>query len=131
MIRYAVEKIMCEDATIWRSHRNYRSLVLRPTDSAEPPADRRTKLMAYGTLTALHLAWLGVGPDPVSPFLIQSLIGGVESIVDLHFISRLDNDLAVELRRWPLDNEVPIPTSDLDLAVFIAGLMDFTVRFPA
>ncbi|TDL28984.1 hypothetical protein BD410DRAFT_834985 [Rickenella mellea] len=109
VIRYAVRNVMCADPEFVRPQNEGYTLVLRPTNSISSTA-RQNKFRAYGTLCALHIAWLGLCPDPISPFLIQSILGGPESLINLEFIGHISPSLAVELSAWPSNHAEELPT---------------------
>lgn len=67
---------------------------------------------ALGALCAIFLVKAHSMPGRVSPALIQTAIGGVDSIMDHNWVMALNSDTAETLSLLPSDPLIPIPTSD-------------------
>ncbi|KAF8835016.1 hypothetical protein BDN67DRAFT_984906 [Paxillus ammoniavirescens] len=74
--------------------------------------DRIVHLKACGSLCALHIFYLGQAPLPCSPFLLQWIIGGFNSIVDLTFAEILAPDTASTLAALPISGKGPFNFRD-------------------
>ena len=104
-------KTMLSDTTFWRSSftEEYFTLTPRLTTSLF----RKTRIKAFGSLVLLCLYMSGgVSPDPISPFLLLSAMGGDEALLDLEFIKVLAPDCAKTLECWLLDPETPLPSPE-------------------
>ena len=66
-------------------------------------------MFVVGVLCAFFMLKCHLGPDPVSPALIQAAIGGVDSIVESEWIEAINSDVANKLGLLPANPNVPIP----------------------
>ena len=71
--------------------------------------DTLNDIFAFGALCAIFMIKTHVGPDPVSPALIQAAIGGIGSIVDPNWVASTHEQVAEKLRLLPIDGDIPIP----------------------
>jgi len=71
--------------------------------------DTLDDIFTFGALCAIFMIKAHLGPDPVSPALIQAAIGGTSSIVDADWVTSTHEHVAEKLRLLPIDGEVPIP----------------------
>lgn len=82
------------------------TLKISPDFASEDTLD---DIFAFGALCAIFMIKAHLGPDPVSPSLIQATIGGIDSIIDSDWVASVHEQVAETLRLVPLDGEVPIP----------------------
>ncbi|KAI0368676.1 hypothetical protein BV20DRAFT_1122671 [Pilatotrama ljubarskyi] len=99
VLRAAVEK-MASDDSLWTDAGIYKTLNFH--SSSDGGLDQReVTLKAYGFLCYLHVVNLGVGPEPVSPFLLHAIFEGRSDIlIDDAFIRDHDSDLFKVLQPW-------------------------------
>jgi hypothetical protein len=70
---------------------------------------RLARAKAHGTLCALHFAWLGTLPLPISPYMFLLAISGhLSEAFDLTFMTAINPELAEQLREWPLVHSEPL-----------------------
>jgi hypothetical protein len=117
---------MCSNSEYFRKMTSdgFYTISTRPARSSP---NRLNHLRAFGTLCALHIAFLGCGPDPVVPFLIKWAFGGLQSIMGMDLVESLAPRTAVTLQRFP---DVPLAlgsTITADLVAFAADPLNMEV----
>lgn len=108
-------KIMAADAAHWRHLDDLGHVTWAVRSGASVSASRLARAKAHGTLCALHMAWFGSLPYPISPWLFLLIISGFSSIIDHTFIVSLNPSLAACLAFWPLDDSVPLDLSPMSI----------------
>lgn len=84
----------------------FMTLKISPDFAGEDTLD---DIFAFGALScAIYMIKTHVGPDPVSPALIQAAIGGINSIIDPDWVASTHEQVAEKLRLVPIDGNVPI-----------------------
>jgi hypothetical protein len=99
-------------------------------------ASRRTWWRSYGRLIGLYVFYYGLGPLPVSPFLLLALLsseGGSETFDSLShaWVAALDPDTATKIQPWLMLNpkeSLPEPLSD-EVRSCLIDYTDINVRF--
>ena len=67
------------------------------------------RCFALGALCAIFLVKTHSAPDPISPFLLQAVTGGLFSIVDLKWVQSVSPAAAAVLELLPTNADEPIP----------------------
>lgn len=91
-------QVMAPVSSCWTTAGNYQTIAL-PSVTLQQPM-RVAEIKAWGTMCALHILRLGTLPPKVSPFLIQVVISGMESILDLDFINNLAPEQSGFFWKW-------------------------------
>lgn len=68
-----------------------------------PSEDKLDVVFALGQLAAIYMLKVGNGPDPISPALLECVINGVDSIVDLPWIQCFYQSLSPTLALLPVE----------------------------
>lgn len=111
---------MVQLPTDWRLARStYHELALLPGNSS---LERLSRMKAYGTICALFMYYVQLGPYTVSPHLILVALEGEASIINLDFAEIVDSEGADTLRPWPLNHSVPLDVSRVNhLVIEVTG----------
>ncbi|KAJ2985620.1 hypothetical protein NUW54_g10088 [Trametes sanguinea] len=138
ILRAAVQK-MTDEGALWTDAGAYKSLNFHGSKDGGL-AKREAILKACGFLCHMHLAVLGVGPEPVSPFLLLAAIEGRRALtVDRRFIEVLDPGAFKSLKPWsdwvtagcpePRDHLHKV-TTDLGRLMMEAGINTSYIQSP-
>jgi hypothetical protein len=105
---------MVENAPFWQKYGDFYAPRFNLGTSS---SYRREWWKAYGRILALHIIYYGLGPDPVSPFLLLALFSGEPRALVLshRWIDSLDSSAASKLKEWLLldpDADLPVQFSD-------------------
>ncbi|KAL7283154.1 hypothetical protein ACG7TL_002580 [Trametes sanguinea] len=99
VLRMAIQK-MTDEHAFWSDIGAYKSLNFHGSKDGGL-AKREAILKACGFLCYMHLAVLGVGPEPVSPFLLLAVLEGRRALtVDRQSIDELDPGAFKTLKPW-------------------------------
>ncbi|KAI0668383.1 hypothetical protein C8Q78DRAFT_1046861 [Trametes maxima] len=99
VLRAAIE-LTTSNAALWVDQGAFKTLNFHSSKDGGLPG-REAAFRVCGFLCYLHLAVLGVGPEPVSPFLLHAAISGRAALqVDKGFINALDPVSFARLRPW-------------------------------
>ncbi|KAI0363108.1 hypothetical protein BV20DRAFT_1058329 [Pilatotrama ljubarskyi] len=98
-LRAAVTSLTA-DTSVWADTGAYKSLSLHSSMDGGLE-DREAMLKAAGFISFMHIVIMGVGPEPISPFLLQAVLEGRGGFL-LHkkFIEDLDPDNFNVLKPW-------------------------------
>jgi len=105
----AVIETMIADDRFWCCglDENYYSLAPR----LESSPSRRIQIKAYGTLVMMAI-FHGISPDPISPFLLASVLEGDHVLQDNDFIVTVAPLTAPAFLNWPVDgSSIPATTA--------------------
>lgn len=95
----AIQK-MVADSAYWTDAGEFKTLNLHGSKDGGL-AQREAVLMAFGFLCFMHVVNLGLGPEPVSPFLLLAALSGRSGmVVDKAFIRDLDVPAYLALEPW-------------------------------
>lgn len=121
VIRRALE-IATSDIRLCSStdYDGFYSIVTLPTTHAPQGLLDRIKML--GSLCALSMAWSDMGPDPISPNLLELAIkgGAYSSLYDISFLQSVAPDAAVTLTDWPATPPETVATVSASLRYLIS-----------
>ena len=108
----AIQK-MTSDEKYWRFRLDEVYYSLANRDETSPT--RCLQIKCYATLIMLALFY-GVTPDPVSPFLLASILEGDDLLYDKDFLDAMAPATARLLSHWPEDDtQLPISSTEISL----------------
>ncbi|KAF8582907.1 hypothetical protein K439DRAFT_1617896 [Ramaria rubella] len=82
----------------WVQVNSYWSISLPPIFSLNSAP--LVEIKTWGALTAIYILRFGLLPPSVSPFLILTILCGVNSLLDVNFVHLLDPQILDTLREW-------------------------------
>jgi hypothetical protein len=100
-------KMMLADDRYWRSALDEMYFSLAPR--RETSTLRCTRIKAFATLIMISIFY-GITPDPVSPFLLASILQGSHAIEDQSFIHEVAPATAMSFSDWPVDDSPVLPS---------------------
>jgi hypothetical protein len=103
----ATIQLMIEDGSYWRSELDEKYFTLAPRRASSD--ERRLKIKAFASIIMVAI-FHGISPDPISPFLISSILQGKRVLQDRKFIASVAPLTAATLEDWPEDDS-PIPAT--------------------
>jgi hypothetical protein len=98
--------------------------------SSFPTDIRLDALFTLGVLCTMYLIKIQNGPNPVSPILLEAAINGLESIIDMHWLTVVVPDISQTLALFPISHDQQFLTDIQDLhrlRLMVASRMDTTV----
>jgi hypothetical protein len=98
---------MIRDERYWRLGLDEGYFSLAPR--LESSSARQVQIKAYASLIMVAI-FHGVSPDPISPFLLASVLGGKRILQDREFMAAVAPSTAVHFSEWPSDDS-PVPSS--------------------
>jgi hypothetical protein len=112
-------RIMVNDEAYWRSDlaENYYSLVPR----METSATRCLKIKSYASLIMIAMFYQ-ISPDPVSPFLLASLLQGADILYDSTFMTAVAPLTRLSFAHWPTQDS-QLPPSHSSIISLLSNLL--------
>lgn len=117
---------MVSDEKYWRFRldEDYSSLVHRE----ETSPTRCMQIKCYASLIMIALFY-GVTPDPVSPFLLASILEGDALLYDKEFLNAMAPATARLISHWPEDDmQLPLPNNEIHLLLSKVNLEVFFIE---
>jgi hypothetical protein len=105
--------MIIKDERYWRLglEEGYFSLAQR----LESSVSRQIQIKAYATIVMAAI-FHGVSPDPISPFLLASVMKGDEVLEDSSFMGAVASATALEFSNWPTDDS-PVPATSGNISL--------------
>jgi hypothetical protein len=105
--------VIVKDERYWRLglEEGYFSLAQR----LESSLSRQVQIKAYATIVMAAI-FHGVSPDPISPFLLVSIMKGDDVLEDRDFMAAVASSTTVEFSNWPTDDS-PIPAASGNISL--------------
>ncbi|KAF8578161.1 hypothetical protein K439DRAFT_1621517 [Ramaria rubella] len=123
---YVATKLLA--SPYWVQVNSYRSISLPPIFSlnSAPLAEIET----WGALTAIYILHFRLLPPSVSPFLILTILCGVNSLLDVDFVHLLDPQILDTLHEWMAVSPETTLTLELhsQLIYKVSGLLSMAPR---
>jgi len=110
---------MINDRAYWRSGlgENYYSLVPR----RETSQVRCVKIKSYASLIMVALFY-GITPDPISPFLIASVLESNDVLYDSVFMTAVAPLTRALFQHWPVQ-DTQLPPADPSIVSLLSNLL--------
>jgi hypothetical protein len=104
---------MVTNEQFWRGGLDEGYFTLAPR--LESSRSRQIQIKAYASLIMMAI-FHGVTPDPISPFLLASVLQGEAAVEDRSFIAAVAPLTAESFSEWPTDASV-VPASQRNLSL--------------
>jgi len=122
VLEAAIRK-MTMDTRYWRCTLDEGYYTLAPRLDSTP--QRRIQIKSFATLIMIAI-FHGISPDPISPFLLASILQGNDVLQDQQFIAAVAPLTAKMFSDWPTNNSPVLATStnlsllaNLNIEVFV------------
>lgn len=112
VLEAAIQK-MTMDTRFWRCTLDEGYYTLAPRLDSTP--QRRIQIKSFATLIMIAI-FHGISPDPISPFLLSSILQGNHVLEDQQFIAAVAPLTARMFSDWPTDNS-PVPATSTNLSL--------------